>query len=458
MSTINQDLFRVLGSKMLFFIASFCLFLFLLLNVKSSQINYYLVLQSVLIGCIAIYQISYAHSGLLGQVVGVFFLIAFSCFPILEIFTNTTYWGGSNLDSIYLAVANLCVIVFLMVFVIGYRLRIRIPTFVDTLIFPSSLSLWQQTILLGIEIVCLVFIIGLYNWDFLTLFFRGGENHVELDVELKSTLLLVEFFLRPLVLNMGLYIYFSSRGKSIISVIALLLGVCAVFPTGVPRFLATAMYMPFILHWAFAQANDQKSTLHFPRLFLPNILIFGLFFVFPILDIFRTYSSGDNIGFNAFGLDTMLAGHFDGFQMLVRALDVGDITYGYGFFGSILFFVPRSIWPSKPIGSAQEVAHISNLSFDNVSMTLVGEFYLNFWYFGIVFGALIFAIVIRSIDIKFLKKNEYVISAHWILYFQSTGLLLFVLRGSFLSAFAYSVAVAMTWLMIGLVGRLVARM
>lgn len=452
---INQALFRILGSASLFFLALCGISVFLLLNNYSSQVNYFLVVQSLLIGFIAIKLILNAKSGLLAQQVGVFFLIAFCCFPILEIFTDTIYWGGSVLDPLDRAMANFIVTIFMTLFVIGYRSRFRIRN-CEGLHFPPSLNLRQQIILFGVEFSVLGVVLFLYDWRFLTLFFRGGENHAELNVELKSTFLIVEFFLRPLVFNIGLFLFFFTKRKNVISICALFLGICAVFPTGVPRFLATAMYIPCLLHWAFTQANYRKPTLHYPKLFLPNILFFGLFFIFPLLDIFRTYSSAADSPFNTFGLETMLAGHFDGYQMLVRALNVGEVTFGYGFLGSLLFFVPRSFWPTKPIGSAQEVAHASNLSFDNVSMTLVGEFYLNFWYFGILFGAILFAIIIRSIDFEFLRKKKYEMSAQWIFYFQSAGLLLFVLRGSFLSAFAYSVAIALTWITILLICKIVS--
>jgi hypothetical protein len=81
-------------------------------------------------------------------------------------------------------------------------------------------------------------------------------------------------------------------------------------------------------------------------------------------------------------------------------------------------------------------------------MTLVAELYLNFWYLGICFGALSVGILFKLVDKSFLKIRYYEVSVQWIYYFQLIGLLLFVLRGSFLSAFAYSTAVAFSWIAI----------
>lgn len=453
MKTIKQAALSMFSSASVFYLELFGVFAFLLSNAHSLDTNYFLVLQGLIIGVVATILIVNKNAGLLAQVVGVFFLIFFCCFPILELFTNTIYWGGNALDPWGRVVANLVITVFLIFFLIGYQFHLRLPIVINSFKFPNPLNLVQMIILLGVGICSMVIVAYLYNWNLLTFFFRGGENHEDMNVDVKSGFLLVEFFLRPLIFNIGIFIFYFARGKKVLSVLALCLGIFAVFPTGVPRFLAAAMYMPFLLHWSLSDVSCRRSALNIPKLFLPNFLIFGLFFIFPILDAFRWYSAADENSFNVLGLDTMLAGHFDGYQMLVRALGVGELTYGYGFFGALLFFVPRSIWPTKPIGSAQEVAHISNLSFDNVSMTLVGEFYLNYWYVGIVFGAFLFGIIIRSIDFEFLRRQKYEISASWIFYFQSVGLLFLVLRGSFLSAFAYSVSVALTWLTIWLISR-----
>ena len=453
MRTINQALFKLICSTSLFYLQLFSILIFLLLNNHSNHVNYFLVMQGLIIGLVAIILIVNVSSGLLAQVVGIFFFVSFCCFPILEMFTDTIYWGGAELSTWDRFLANLIVTIFLVLFIIGYRFRFRIPAFI-VLGFPKSIKVSQLVILLIILILIFSFVLYLYAWNFITLFFRGGEYNTELDVELKSSFLLVEFFLRPLLFNLGLFLFYFARDNKGMAIFALCLGLFAVSPTGVPRFLATAMYMPFLLNWAFVQANDRKATLHFPKLVLPNMLLVGLFSIFPFLDIFRTFSLGVDGTFNVFGLNAMLAGHFDSYQMFVRALSNGELTYGYGFFGALLFFVPRSLWSTKPIGSAQEVAHLTNLSFDNLSMTLVAEFYLNFWYIGIIFGALLLGVAVRSIDIQFIRKRKYEISVQWIFYFQSVGLLLFILRGSFLSAFAYSVAVALTWLTIRLFYRL----
>lgn len=447
MRVVNQAIFRILNSLSLFLLLLLGILVFISLNNNSDHVNYFLVAHGLVIGLIAIFIISDDNSGLLAQVVGIYSLIAFSCFPILEIFTDTIYWQGGQFKDIDQIIANSSITIFLLLFVIGYRFRCRLPTLIN-LKFPGEINPQQWIFLLIVSISLLSLTLYLYGWHFLTLFFRGGEHHADLNVELKSSFLLIEFFVRPLIFNIGLFLLYFARDKKYLSIVTMGIGAYAAFPTGLPRFLIAALYLPFLLNWAYIQAAYLRQELRMPRFFLPNILILGLFFVFPVLDIFRWYSDTDVNSINVIGLDTMLGGHFDSYQMLTRALNVGQITLGYGFLGALLFFVPRSFWPTKPIGSAQEVAHLANLSTDNLSMPLVAEFYLNFWYVGILFGAFMLGIILRSIDIRFLRAQKYEVSVQWIFYFQSAGLLLFIQRGSILSAFAYSTAVALTWLII----------
>jgi len=448
MKKFQRCLLNIIGSTKFFYFALFSIFLFIFINNNSYHVDYFLVAAHIAIGIIAILLIIGVRFGLLAQTVGIFSFISFCSIPILELYTNTVYWGGGALNFTSRINAIFTIAIFLIMFIVGYQFRFVLPAFFSSSSLSRTLNLRQQIIIFGFGSSLAFYTLYLYEWNYLAFFFRGGENNEGLNVELKSTFLLVEFFLRPLIFNMGLFLYFFSRTNKTIAILGLITGCFAIFPTGVPRFLAAAMYIPFLMHWAFIQSNLITPSLPLPKMFLPNILMCGLIFIFPLLDVFRWYSSSAEEQFDVFGLETILAGHFDAYQMLVRAVDIGELTYGYGFLGVFFFFIPRSIWPEKPNVSGLEVAQKSNLYFDNVSMPLVGEFYLNFWYFGVIIFSLIFGLLIKSIDANFLPKRTYLLSVSWIIYFQTIGLLLLVLRGGLLSAFAYSMAIFMSWLTI----------
>jgi len=96
--------------------------------------------------------------------------------------------------------------------------------------------------------------------------------------------------------------------------------------------------------------------------------------------------------------------------MLVRsiiAVEQIGISWGYQLLGSIFFFIPRSIWTTKPVGSGFTVANLFGWDFDNVSMPLIGEGYSNFGVFGIVVLAIAMGALLKKIDVNYyLRLNN----------------------------------------------------
>jgi hypothetical protein len=84
-------------------------------------------------------------------------------------------------------------------------------------------------------------------------------------------------------------------------------------------------------------------------------------------------------------------GHFDSYQMFMRVISDDIITYGKQLLTTVLFFVPRALWPGKSVGSGHFVSGLSRLSFSNISMNFFGEGYINFGYFGIMLFILLIA-------------------------------------------------------------------
>lgn len=421
------------------------LLVFMFLNININNINYFYVAQCVSVIITAIIFILGRNSGLMAQTVSIFFLIFFGYYPILEYFNDIVYWDGQKFDLIELMWVNFVIFIFFALFIGGNLTASSGRLFEPKLRCVEKAKSSTVLVFLVLQFLGFYFLLYFYSFDFISLFFRGGVNRVDPNFNSQSTYLMIEFFLRPLVFNIGIYVFFIMNCKKYFSIFALAIAFCAAFPTGIPRFLAAALYIPFVLHIFFSRVVVVDDGVCRKNFIIPNILIFGIIIVFPVLDLFRWFGTANSNPGNVFGLSTMLAGHFDAYQMLARAFEVGKLSLGYGFLGAILFFIPREIWASKPIGSAQEISALSDLSLDNVSMPLIGELYLNFWYVGVFFGAVIMGLVIRYIEPNNRSKHNYVISIRWIFYFQSVGLLFFLLRGSLLSAFAYSASIALTW-------------
>jgi hypothetical protein len=101
-------------------------------------------------------------------------------------------------------------------------------------------------------------------------------------------------------------------------------------------------------------------------------------------------------------------GNFDAFQMLGLISQYAD-RVGYSFGRQVLlplfFWVPRSIWPGKPIGTPDIVADSLNFFSLNVGSPLWAEGYINFGILGLVLMLGIFGVTARISD-DFLTRTS----------------------------------------------------
>jgi oligosaccharide repeat unit polymerase len=262
---------------------------------------------------------------------------------------------------------------------------------------------------------------------------RGGElvadalSNVEAD-ESPTKWLIVNNFVRPISIMCFLY-YAVSKEKSIL--ILVILGVLALitcFPTAVPRFAAGAMYIPVILVlFSFVRKKNVFSLI-----FVGSLLI-----LFPFLNIFRNYGDANS---EEFKLDFKMftEAHFDSYQNFALLVSNEIITYGGQLLGVFLFWVPRSVWPEKPLGTGAFTAEKLNFFFSNVAANYFAEGYVNFGYLGVILFLILMAYQTALID-KIYWESERKITGDFfsVLYTISLGFLFFILRGDMLSSVAY---------------------
>jgi hypothetical protein len=125
-------------------------------------------------------------------------------------------------------------------------------------------------------------------------------------------------------------------------------------------------------------------------------------------------------------------GDFDSFAQFangIKLIDNGLFPYLQQILGPLLFFVPRSIWDSKPRDTGIEIASQLNLRFQNISAPWVLEAYSN---------AQLVGLIVTSIFLGFyLSKYEYGSLYNlrsWLLGSILVGVLFIVVRGSLLQA------------------------
>jgi len=121
--------------------------------------------------------------------------------------------------------------------------------------------------------------------------------------------------------------------------------------------------------------------------------LIGLFiFAFPYSDVFRRSRALDFAALytGASAAEELVSnGDYASFQQILNAIRYvkhEGHTFGYQALGTILVWVPRSIWTSKPLDSADLVATHSGYAYTNLEMPLWGEFYLDWGVPGVIVG------------------------------------------------------------------------
>lgn len=142
-------------------------------------------------------------------------------------------------------------------------------------------------------------------------------------------------------------------------------------------------------------------------------------------------------------LETFNSLHYDAFANILATIDytkTHGLSFGYNLLGSLLFFIPRSIWVSKPLTTGKTIGNhlIDNFNFgdgqfNNLSNPIVSEGYINF---GIV-GVLLLSIVLAVIIIKFLKWFRSGSDLKEIIAFYFAVHLIFLMRGDLTNGIAY---------------------
>ncbi len=134
--------------------------------------------------------------------------------------------------------------------------------------------------------------------------------------------------------------------------------------------------------------------------------------------------------------------HYDAFINIVATIDYvkyEGLSYGYQFLSAFLFFVPRKLWPSKPISTGQLVGeHLIDsydFTYSNLSNPMVSEGYINFGVIGVVLLAIVLGYTLVYF-LTWLQSNS-LMKRMMAFYFAIH--LLFFLRGDFANGFSYYV-------------------
>jgi oligosaccharide repeat unit polymerase len=298
------------------------------------------------------------------------------------------------------------------------------------------------------------YVLSFYEFDFNNVFYRGFGEQVESTAMAYSV---VNYFARPLLFNLAfLAILMRVRGRRIPEPdVWLAVAVIAVFvsPVGIPRSLAGALFIPLVV-MAFVPSWHRKYT-------VLSMIALAILVAAPMVDVFRLiYARTEYSLWQNFRVDYFFSGHFDPFHNLAQALEYDFATDHRQVLGALLFWVPRSLWSSKPQGTSFVFAETAGLRSANVSFPLTAEFYVDFGIAGVTVGMLGLGLLYKYLDNRLSRPIDDPLSRRIVTlgHLELSILGIYLLRGSLMSTFGFTAGVGLSLLALGEINALVARL
>lgn len=408
--------------------------------VNELYVNSFWILQYLIVNICAFLSLKhYKDPFTLHRVFHIFTIIFFGFIPLFDIYENRSYWGGLSLNERLGTITSLTVVLSIVSFEIGYRAKKKKPK--SEISYNKSLDViydHHKVKLLVISCASFILFFNFLDKNFAALLFRGVFIQ-SVDYTNGSAInLIFTVFLRSLIpAAFFISLYSASKRRKIDRVIILLLGFIffiGVTPTGIPRYMTAAFYLPLLIYFIPMHRNAFAISYCF---------LVGIILVMPALDLFRNVLTFSQMYF-ALSLEYFRLGHFDPYHNLNLVINEMDITYGFQLLTAMLFFIPKSIWTGKGIGSGSFVAEETHLYFDNISMPFVAEAFLNFGFIGVAAFCVILGYITSSIDKSYGSGGFFFV--HRPLFYMHLSLFFFILRGDLMSAFAYTVGITLAYI------------
>jgi len=179
------------------------------------------------------------------------------------------------------------------------------------------------------------------------------------------------------------------------------------------------------------------------------IMLIGLFVIFPFLNLARHLFIISELEYTVVTpKDLLTQGSFDAYENIGHTIELiqgTGIKIGRQLLGALLVFIPRSIWHNKPVGSGAVVGKYLQNNYNyynkNLANSLLAEGYLNFGIFGVLLFAFVLGKIIAALDsLYYNTADDDNITIYKVMYPFLLGNFFFILRGDFMSSFAYTVA------------------
>lgn len=379
-----------------------------------------------------------AHPYSFGFMFWLFSLFFFGFAPLLQHLTNTYSWNLQPMTG-EVVQTNLYVLLWSLVFWLGRKGKIRFLLFSRRLRdVQYAYAIKKRALNALLLVAVLISVYYFVEVGFTNLFIRSTNRNADLNTMMG--LLTEHVFRSTMLMSAAFFIIWMKQhrrisGKAVL-VITLFLIIC--FPTGLARNTMAAYYAGLMIITFDKTARGRWFTV---------TIIIGLVLVFPAITIFRYAGALEGGGWGAIMegsvRGTYLGGDYDTHQMFIsvqRYVNQFGFSLGQQLFGALLFFVPRSIWPAKPIGTGHTVMQgLNQYYFTNVSAPLVSEAFINFGILGIILFGFILGMVTKHVDNRYWASTNRLQRIR-IIYPFSMFQFFFLLRGDMMSAGAYLTA------------------
>lgn len=403
---------------------------FLIVNYNSDSLLVLIQFILIIVHCASkLFSKCYVDYGLT-QIFYVFSLFFLGIAPLFQYLEHVTIWGGIPFSDMDYIETNFLIIISLFLYQFIYerifksrKIRGEKYIYYDK---NSNHRKKNLTVLIFLTIISAIYTIMRYNFSVSSLLFRvDGEG----DGVNNPLGLINSFIIRPIPSICFLFyiirykFHLKRKNISILEFIWLLVILLTLSPIGVPRFVVAAFYIPIAMMYLPFLKKKYNLML---------FLAFALIIIFPLLDLVRRENTEYAL---VNGLDMLLHGHFDSYQMFMRTVSTNFVTYGKQLLGVLFFFIPRSLWPTKPVGSGYVIAHENGYYFDNVSMCYWGEGYINFGYLGVFIFAILIACFNARMDCRYWFEGGKYRQAFSIVFLITLGMEFIILRGALLNVF-----------------------
>ncbi len=219
--------------------------------------------------------------------------------------------------------------------------------------------------------------------------------------------------------------------------ISMILLLVIVNPVGSPRFLLMTVALALIA------ALGAFSRMRIYRI-ISLTGIAALVVLLPILDSFRRSTTTIR---SAGSLDSLTGGDFDAFAQTINTawwVEMNGLANGNQFLGVLLFWVPRSIWPGKPVDTGILLGEAKGYGFTNLSAPLPAELYINAGWVGVIVGAILLGFGMRRWDARSEQRIQ-IDGVPTVLGCVIPFYMVMLLRGSLLQAAANLAVILLAW-------------